>query len=493
MSPPRSVLGKAEELLETARQADRATAMAVARAAREATEHTPPKFLVGVSTVLRQAAQFSSTMERAAHEFRYAYWRKTLHPDSWISDLLLKRKEKALRDALNEAAKQAKPPLKEKILQEVTNVTTAVKWLPTPGTPGFRPAPATRLGKLEAVLYSEALLNDRSFDPLRAALARWQEAASGFDAAELAAASDDLCSKLGRLSTKRSSTAALGRSSEYVRAVRRATQALSDQMPDEDALAMLARLGDSVAELLKVQRAAGLARRTLFWRHIAPAIEASPNAWGRLGRKLASLKPVRASDREAVNGMVQRVRAALAEAIGTASPAYQAALARSLRRAEHLAATLNTAAAREGIPPAWKAVKPHAALSAPGVTGRVGKLFVDDAVLVINDAVRPRRAYVVFVGQVKAGNASSRAAVAQMLDDQVRLFRGSLSIGDVEYAMVPPTDIAWVQRAFVGTTRPSGARQLAGLVEHIDAPLDAKALDDLALVWLRKIGKVVDS
>ena len=147
---------------------------------------------------------------------------------------------------------------------------------------------------------------------------------------------------------------------------------------------------------------------------------------------------------------------------------------------------------RQGATPAWRAVKPQAALFAPGVAGRAGKLFVGDAVVVVNEAVSPPRAYVLFVGQVKAGYASSRNAVAQTIEDHARVFRGSLTIGGREFAMVPPTDLAWVQRAFVGTTRPSGAGQLTGLVEHIDAPLDAKALDDLTQAWLRKIGKVVN-
>jgi hypothetical protein len=485
------IANSAEALFEAAARAERPTASALARAARELTEHTPPKFLVGVSTVLRQAAQFAKGAEQAAHDFRYAYWRKTLHPDSWISDLLLAKKAKALRDVLSEAANKAEKPLGDQIRQEIVNIETVMKWLPARGTPGFNPAPVTKLGKLEAGLYSGALHGDPAFDPLRRSLARWQDAASGFDQAELTAAKDDLCAKLGMLSTKKSSTSALGRSSEYVKAVQQATKALSKQLPDQDALGMLARLGDAVAELLRKQRAAGIRGRTLYWRHLAPAIEASPNAWGRLGRKLASLEAVNAADEEAVKGLVQRIRAALAEAVGTASPAYQAAMGRSLRRAESLAATLNTAAIREGAQPAWRAVKPQAALFAPGVSGKVGKLFVDDAVLVVNEAVSPPRAFVLFVGQVKAGDASSRNAIAQLIEDQTRLFQGSLTIAGREFAMVPPTDLAWVQRAFVGTTRPSGASNLTGLVEHIDAPLDATALDDLALAWLRKAGKVL--
>lgn len=487
-----SVETDAEKLLETALGAEKRTATTIARAARELVEHTPPKFLVGVSTVLAQAAQFAPAVQRAAHDFRFAYWRKTLHPDSWISDLLLAKKAKALRDALGEAADKADSTLRAQIRSEMANVDTAVAWLPLRDAPRYSPKVVTKLGRLEAGLYSDVLRTDPAYDALRKALARWHEAASGFDEAELAAAGDDLCSKLGALSNKKSTAAGLGSSAQYVRAVRRATDALATQIPSQDALAMLARLGDAVAGLLREQRAAGLGGRTLFWRHIMPSIESSPNAWGRLGRKLASLKPVKATETEAVAGMVLRLRAALAEAVGTASPRYRSALARSLRRGETLAATLNAAAAREGAEQAWKVVKPSAALFAPGTSKKVGKLFVDDAILVVNEARTPPQAYLLFAGQVKAGDASSRNAVGQLVEDQIRLFQGSLTIAGREYAMVPPTDLAWVQRAFVGTTRPTGAGNLTGLVEHIDAPLDAADLDRLALAWLRKASKVTD-
>jgi hypothetical protein len=487
-----SVESEAEQLLEAALQTEKGTAVTIARAARELVQYTPPKFLVGVSTVLAQAAHFVPAVEQAAHDFRFAYWRKTLHPDSWISDLLLLKKAKALKEALAQAADKADTAVRAQIKAEMSNVDTAIAWLPVRGVPRYSPKVVTKLGKLETGLYSDVLRADPAYDALRKALARWHEATSGFDEAELAAAGDDLCSRMGVLGTKKSSTAGLGPSAQYVRAVQRATRALAAQIPSQDALAMLARLGDAVAELLREQRAAGIGRRTLFWRHLMPAIESSPNAWARVGRKLASLKPVKASDAEAVTGMVMRLRAALAEAVGTASPRYRSALARSLRRGETLAATLNTAAAREGVEPAWKVVKPLAAMFAPGTSKNVGKLFVDDAILVVNESFTPPRAYLLFAGQVKAGDASSRNAVGQLIEDQIRLFQGSLTIAGREYAMVPPTDLAWVQRAFVGTTRPSGAGQLAGLVEHIDAPLDAAELDRLALSWLRKAGKVTD-
>ncbi|MET9272080.1 hypothetical protein [Kribbella sp. NPDC003557] len=481
----------AEELLEQALKTESRTASTLARAARDLTEHTPPKFIVGVSTVLHQAAQFAPAAEQAAHEFRFAYWRKTLHPESWISDTLLQVKSRQLKEALEAAAQKADKALADRIRAEITNVDKALAWLPAKGAPKLAPTRVTKLGKLESFLYSTAAHNDATLDPLRTALARWHDAASGFDPAELAAARDELCANLGAISTKKATTKVLGRSSTYVKAVQEATKALTKQLPDEGALEVLGQLGVAVGDLLRAQRAAGITKRTLFWRHLSPAIEASPNAWGRLGRKIASLEPVKASEIEKVKALVTRVRAALAEAVGTASPAYQSSMSRAVRRAETLAATLNTGAVRSGATPAWKTVKPNAAIFAPGATGKAGKLFVDDAVLVVNETLNPPKAYVLFAGQIKAGDASSRNAIAQLIEDQTRLFSGSLTIGGREFAMVPPTDLAWVQRVFVGTTRPSGSAALTGLVQHIDAPLDAAALDDLALAWLVRSGKVV--
>lgn len=484
----------AEELAANAFKVERRTAASIARAARDLTEHTPPRYIVGVSTVLRQAAQFVPAVEKAMHAFRFAYWGKTLHPESWLADKLLKAKALELKALLEAAAKRAgnvDKTAEAAIRSEIRNVENATAWLPSRGAPAFVPLPTTKLGRLESFLYSKAAHQDVAFDPLRKALARWQDAASGFDADGLAAASDELCVNLRAISTRKAATKKLGQSREYVKAVRSATKALSKNLPDEEALRMLGQLGLAVSDLLKAQRAAGLAKRILFWRYLSPAIEASPDAWGRLGRKIASLEPVNLADTEKVKSLQTRIRAALAEAVGTATPQYRAALGRSIRRAELLAATLNTHSARAGAPQAWKTLKPNAALYAPGVSGKAGKLFVDDAVLVVNDAIKPRKAYLVFIGQVKAGDASSKKAVAQLIDDQRRLFSGSLTVGAIEYEMVGPTDLAWVQRAFVGTTRPGSAQKLTGLVEHIDAPLDAAALDELALAWLVRCGKVV--
>ena len=44
-------------------------------------------------------------------------------------------------------------------------------------------------------------------------------------------------------------------------------------------------------------------------------------------------------------------------------------------------------------------MKPNAAIIAPGLSGKAGMLFVDDAVLMVNETLKPPKAYLLVVGQ----------------------------------------------------------------------------------------------
>jgi hypothetical protein len=422
--------------------------------------------------------------------WQFAYWARHLYPNSAAALKLARSSGKILRDALEKEANSSGPVLKAALKRDIDALEQVLnKLAPAAGAAATTAPRLSALGRLENAVMAGAFPGPAG-DRLRAAFLRWREAATTYDLADLEAAGKLLADEIQVAAPQLRKAGGFKPSHYYRDRVVSAIKTLRRSAPTDDATKAFRDLEDAIN--------ADPALAKIWREQVRPSVALAPHTWDKLATSLDGMEVLKATNLSAIEEAVDRIKGMLGEMFSLSVPAYRDAVLEATRHAEQLAASLNLRALRAAqkagtaanFTPPHRVVFPQFDLKAPGTSGKGLRLFFDDAVLVVNDAAKPPEAFVLFASQVKAGDASTDAAVEQMLRDQVRLLKGRISVGATEYVLHQPPDVGAITRVFVGTKVPPGVAALSGTIRLVKGPVDGIALAQFAEALLKAAGKI---